>query len=241
MERVVIKKEVSKGVKTFFMLLGLAVFLVSVGTAYVVGSHFSIDGAQKTVGRNQFLAEENARLSERVKTQLAQLAGLQQDLIAAKSEIELKKLTADGLKKAVDEETRRRLLLEKELSFYRKVSRKKSPGFLLPKLSFRKDPKTGGYIYRFTIRKAKKDGIRSTGRVELSLMGKRGGKKETIRIPALSDKPLVYGFKYFQAFEGGVSPGDDFTPEKLKVVMVDKESGKSVMKKTYSWADVFAR
>ncbi len=229
-----------KGVRNFFVLLALVVLLASVGAAYFAGYHVSTSGKEKTVSRNLFLAEENARLSEQVKTQMAQLAGLQKDLIAAKSEIELQKLTADGLKKAVDEEMRRRLLVEKELGFYRKVSKKKSPRFSLPKIVINKDPNSGGYRYKFTIRKAKKDGVKHTGRVELSIIGKRGDAKETVRVPALGSAPLVYGFKYFQAFEGEVALSDDFKPEKLKVVMVDKESGKNVLSKTYSWAEVFS-
>ncbi|RTZ57948.1 MAG: hypothetical protein DSZ33_06940 [Gammaproteobacteria bacterium] len=240
MERVVIKKETPTGVKVFYTLLGLTFFLISVGAAYFAGSWFSAGGPVGSLTGDQFLAKENSRLSEQVKTQMTQLAALQQELIAAKSEIELQKLTSEGLKKAVDEEMRRRLLLEKELGFYRKVSSKKSAKFLLSKISFKKGQKPGEYLYQFTIRKAKKDSVKDHGVIELSIIGKRGDDRETIRIPTPGSAPLEYNFKYFQAYDGKVSVGENFQPEKLKVAMVDKDSGKSVLKKTYTWEDVFA-
>jgi len=203
-------------------------------------SHFSVLAAGETVSRNQFLADENARLSEQVKTQMAQLASLQQKLIALNSKIELQELTAEGLKKAVDEETRRRLLLEKELSFYRKVSKKKSVRFSISRISFKQTSDAAGYSYRFTIRKTKKDGVRQTGEVRLFVSGKRNGKTETVRIPPLEAEPMKYGFRIFQAFEGNASFGEGFSPQKLKIVMVDRESGKNVFQKTYSWSDVLA-
>lgn len=240
MEKLVIKKETPIGVKIFFTLLALTIFLVGIGGAYFAGSHFSTDGNEKAISQNQFLAEENARLSEEVKTKMSRLAELQQEVITSNSEIALQKMTSAELKKAVDEEMRRRLLVEKELSFYRKVSKKKSSKFSLSRISLRKDPESSQIRYQFTIRKMKKDNVKNTGSVQLSIIGKRAGAKETIRVPELGKPPLVYGFKIFQAFEGEVVPDDEFKPEKLKVVMVDKESGKDVFEKTYSWADVFA-
>jgi len=240
MERVVIKKETPTGVKVFYTLLGLTFFLISVGAAYFAGSWFSRGGPASARSGDQFLARENSRLSEQVKTQMARLAALQQELIAAKSEIELQKLTGEGLKKAVDEEMRRRMLLEKELGFYRKVSSKKAARYSISKISFKKGGKAGVYRYQFTIRKAKKDQRKDHGVIELSITGKRGNDRETIHIPAPGNAPLEYNFKYFQAYDGEVSLGENFQPEKLKVAMVDKDSGKSVLKKTYAWEDVFA-
>ncbi len=240
MERVVIKKETPRGVKIFYALLVLAVFLVSMAAAYYAGVRLSARGPAGPMHADQFLARENTRLSEQVKAQMTRLAALQQDLIAAKSEIELQKLTSEGLKKAVDEEMRRRLLLEKELGFYRKMSNKKSARFSLSRISFKKGARPGEYSYQFTIQKAKKDGVKDTGVIELFVIGKRGNNRETIRIPAAGSPPLAYSFKYFQAFEGEASLGEDFIPEKLKVTMTGKSSGKSEMKKAYAWEDVYS-
>ncbi|MCB2261709.1 MAG: hypothetical protein LGR52_02025 [Candidatus Thiosymbion ectosymbiont of Robbea hypermnestra] len=218
--------------RTVFVLSILAAFAAAIVGAFSVGTQVGIETSRPLDKHMRMTASKCNALSEQVSNLEHQSTVLKR---SQQIDQEIDRNLSKQLKKAQDE----RLALEKEVSFLRRLIRKGGSGILQPKdFKVEKTGEPGMFRYNFTIRQLVQDFGRSTGKVEIRVIGKRNGRKATLPLDKLagSEPPKhKMGFKYFQVFRGLIKIPDNFEPEKLVVEVRPKTSKLIPVSETFPW------
>jgi len=222
----------SGSARMVFVLAVLATFATAVVGAFTFGRQIGIEMSKPL--------DKHARMTEAECSALStQISDLEQQRTALKRSQQIDRETDRNLSKQLKEAQDKRLALEKEVSFLRRLVQDGGSGILQPKdFKVEKTGEPGMFRYSFTIRQLVQGFGRSTGRVEIQVIGKRNGKETTLPLAKLvGSKPLRHkmGFKHFQVFQGLVKVPDNFEPEKLVVEVKPKTRKLIPVSETFPW------
>lgn len=139
------------------------------------------------------------------------------------------------------------LKMREELTFYHNIV---SPGkakreIKVNKVTLHPDNK-GGYTYKVVLIQIGRHDYVQRGYIELSFQGvKADGTEVRLDLPTVSVKKAtkrqLFGFKYFQNFEGGIRFPDGFEPLSLYVKALPKSAKVPRVEKVYPWGDLIVR
>ena len=215
-----------------WVLLSVLV-LAAVVASFLVGVYLAQEQGERLEQRAQALAEERDRLGE-------QLSTLQQEKIVLERTLKIDReanhTAQESLKQAQDE----RLGLEKEVSFLKRLIREGGGGILrVQDFKLTRADTSEEFGYSFTVTQLIQDFGESSGRVEITVAGKRDGKEAAIPLVKLAgSKPTAHKmqFQHFQNFEGRIKLPDDLDAENL-IVKVKPSSKKLIpVTETFAWS-----
>ncbi len=186
-------------------------------------------------GRAQALAARNARL-ERQLAMLQQARRVDHEALAA-------------LRKERTRTDARLQALRKEVGFYRSVM---NPGSAHKGLALRDiellRAGDGGYRLRFVLTQGRPARGRTSGRLQLTLLGRQAGQARALPLPAPRVKTrrgsagLAYRFRYYQEISWPFALPADFQPRQLRLVAVPAAGGrKRAQTWTYDWEAILVR
>jgi len=146
----------------------------------------------------------------------------------------------DTLTQAQDEV----LALKKELSFYKSIvaPEQGSRSIAIQTIQLKKN-EAGDYQYKVMVSQRGRNNKFARGTISLSIKGKRKGKAVTLSLADVSKnvkKPMKFGFKYFQNFEGVMSLPAAFQPDYLHIVVKPSTDKIKTVDEQFAWSELTA-
>lgn len=134
--------------------------------------------------------------------------------------------------------------LKGELAFYRGIVSPKNAAHGLHLQRFRIEPngKPNGFRYKVILTQVLKNDRYARGAVQIRIQGLQGKEPKVLNLPDVTEKTvkeLDYRFRYFQNMEGEITLPSGFTPERVTVTVVPKNSGNNQgsIEKTFDWPE----
>lgn len=148
------------------------------------------------------------------------------------------------LKKSLNEAQEESLELKKELSFYKSIvaPEQDKRSLAVQTIQLKPDPK-GGYQYKIMVSQRGRNDLFTRGVIEVTFEGSRDGQATTLKLSEVSSKvkkPLSFGFKYFQNFEGTMTLPATFLPEFIRVKVKPRSGRIASIDEKFAWADITA-
>ncbi len=151
---------------------------------------------------------------------------------------------SEQLKKSLSEVQEESLELKKELSFYKSiVSPEQAKRSLAIQTIQLKPVLNGGYQYKIMVSQRGRNDRFARGKIEVTIEGSQEGQATTLKLKEVSSevkKPITFGFKYFQNFEGTMTLPVTFRPEFMRVQVKPKSSRIDPVDEKFAWTDLTA-
>jgi len=157
-------------------------------------------------------------------------------LIDDDASVQLKETLAQAQSEALE--------LKKELSFYKSIVAPEQGNRSIAIQTIQlKQNETGGYDYRIMVSQRGRNDRFARGTIDVSIEGVQKGQPVTLKLTDVSNetkKPMKFGFKYFQNFEGVMTLPASFLPDFVRV-KVKPSSGKiKPIDEQFAWSDLTA-
>ncbi len=136
------------------------------------------------------------------------------------------------------------LTLKKELSFYKSIVAPEQGSRSLAIQTIQlKQNKTGGYDYKIMVSQRGRNDRFARGTIDVSIKGTSKGQPLTLKLADVSNdtkKPMKFGFKYFQNFEGVMNLPEAFQPDTVRVKVKPSTGKIKAIDETFAWSDLAA-
>lgn len=224
--------EATSPVSAWRVVLVMAV-LAAVGAAFAAGLFLGREEAKAVIASTREIETERDALNR-------QIAELKQEAIVLQRtrqiDAEANKTAQDDLRKAQDE----RLVLEKEVSFLRRLIKEGGGGILrVQEFKLTAAEKPGEFVYSFTVTQLIQDYGDSEGAIAIKVAGKQEGKETTLPLSKLSgSEPKTHKmtFRHFQNFGGVIVLPDDLEPENIVIEIKPSTKKLLPLTETFAWS-----
>ena len=148
------------------------------------------------------------------------------------------------LKETLAQAQNEALALKKELSFYKSIVAPEQGSRNLAVQTIQlKQNEGGGYHYKIMVSQRGRNDQFARGTIAVSIEGISKGQSVTLKLADVSNetkKPMKFGFKYFQNFEGVMNLPEAFQPDLVRV-KVTPDTGKiKTVDEQFAWSDLTA-
>jgi hypothetical protein len=134
--------------------------------------------------------------------------------------------------------------LKKELSFYKSiVAPEQGERSIAIQTIQLKQNAGGGYNYKIIVSQRGRNDRFARGTLEVSIKGVSKGKPLTLALAEVSNdtkKPMKFGFKYFQNFEGILTLPEAFQPDYVHVKVKPSTGKLKSIDEQFAWSDLTA-
>lgn len=150
------------------------------------------------------------------------------------------------VQKTLAESQAKILEMKEELTFYRNiVVPSKDKRTVVVKKVFLTAAENNQYNYKLVLIQDGRHDVPVRGHVEISVEGQQAdGQVVTLNLSSISTKKIsnqqIFGFKYFQNFEGGIRFPEKFVPLSMHVRVLPKTSGVPGLEEQYAWDELIA-
>ena len=136
------------------------------------------------------------------------------------------------------------LELKKELSFYKSIvaPEQGSRSIAIQTIQLKQNA-SGGYDYKIMVSQRGRNDRFARGTIDVSIEGLKKGQPVTLKLADVSNetkKPMKFGFKYFQNFEGVMTLPEAFLPETIRVKVKPKSGKIKAIDEQFAWSDLTA-
>jgi len=136
------------------------------------------------------------------------------------------------------------LELKKELSFYKSIvaPEQGDRSVAIQTVQIQKN-EGGGYRYKIMVSQRGRNDRFARGTIKVSIDGVNKGQPVTLTLAEVSNdtkKPMKFGFKYFQNFEGVMTLPDAFQPDSLRIRVKPKTGKIKAIDEQFAWSDLTA-
>lgn len=136
------------------------------------------------------------------------------------------------------------LTLKKELSFYKSIvaPEQGDRSLAIQTIQFKANA-VGGYDYKIMVSQRGRNDQFARGTVEVSIEGASKGEPLTLKLDEVSNdtkKPMKFGFKYFQNFEGAMILPEAFEPDFIRVKVNPSKGKIKAIDEQFAWSDLTA-
>ncbi len=136
------------------------------------------------------------------------------------------------------------LKLKKELSFYKSIVAPEQGSRSLAIQTIQLKMNTvGGYDYKIMVSQRGRNDQFARGTVDVSIEGASEGQPVTLKLAEVSNdtkKPMKFGFKYFQNFEGAMILPEAFRPDFVRVQVKPSKGKIKAIDEQFAWSDLTA-
>ena len=148
------------------------------------------------------------------------------------------------LKETLAQAQNEALTLKKELSFYKSIVAPEQGGRSLAVQTIQLKPKEGGgYHYKIMVSQRGRNDQFARGTIAVSIEGISKGQSVTLKLADVSNetkKPMKFGFKYFQNFEGVMNLPEAFQPDLVRVKVIPSTGKIKTVDEQFAWSDLTA-
>lgn len=136
------------------------------------------------------------------------------------------------------------LELKKELSFYKSIVAPEQGNRSLAIQTIQlKQNASGGYDYKIMVSQRGRNDRFARGTIDVSIEGQKKGQPVTLKLADVSNetkKPMKFGFKYFQNFEGVITLPEAFLPETIRIKVKPRSGKIKAIDEQFAWSDLTA-
>ena len=136
------------------------------------------------------------------------------------------------------------LELKKELSFYKSiVAPEQGDRSIAIQTIQLKANESGDFAYKIMVSQRGRNDRFARGVIEVSIEGVKKGQPVTLKLADVSNdtkKPMKFGFKYFQNFEGVITLPAQFLPDTLRVKVKPSVGKIKSLDEQFAWSDLTA-
>ena len=148
------------------------------------------------------------------------------------------------LKETLTQVQNEALELKKELSFYKSIvaPEQGSRSIAIQTIQLKQN-ETGGYHYKIMVSQRGRNDQFARGTINVSIEGMNQGKQVTLQLADVSKdtkKPMKFGFKYFQNFEGVMNLPDAFQADSIHVKVKPSTGKIKTVDEQFAWSDLTA-
>jgi hypothetical protein len=148
------------------------------------------------------------------------------------------------LKQSLEDAQSEALKLRKELAFYKSIvaPEQGDRSLAIQTIQLKKN-ETGSYHYKIMVSQRGRNDLFARGTIEVSIEGVEKGQPKVMDLSDISDlktKPLKFGFKYFQNFEGEMTLPKAFQADFIRVQVKPKTSKIKALDEQFAWSDLTA-
>lgn len=148
------------------------------------------------------------------------------------------------LKKTLEESQSEALKLKKELSFYKSIVAPEQGSRNLAIQSIKlKQKEDGGYAYKIMVSQRGRNDQVARGTIDVKIEGIEKGQPVTLKLADISNatkKPMKFGFKYFQNFEGVMTLPEAFQPDIVRVKVMPSSGKIKAIDEKFVWSELTA-
>jgi hypothetical protein len=209
----------------------LVVVLAALAAAFLAGAFLGYSEAAALSAQIRGLEQTSADLEKRISELRQQNAVLER---GQQIDREANRAARDQLRESQE----RRLELEKEISFLRRLIREGGGGIVQVKDFFLEQTAEREFAYRFTVTQLVPDFGWSEGVVEVRLTGMQGEEERTLGLEQLEgSEPSEHRmrFRNFQNFEGQIQVPEDLEAQSLVVEVKPKTDDLIPATETFPW------
>jgi len=136
------------------------------------------------------------------------------------------------------------LELKKELSFYKSIvaPEQGNRSIAIQAIQLTQN-ESGGYDYKIMVSQRGRNDRFTRGIIDVSIKGVKKGQPVTLKLADVSNetkKPMKFGFKYFQNFEGVMTLPEAFLPETIRIKVKPKSGKIKAIDEQFAWSDLTA-
>ena len=136
------------------------------------------------------------------------------------------------------------LELKKELSFYKSIvaPEQGSRSIAIQTIQLKQNA-SGGYDYKIMVSQRGRNDRFARGTIDVTIEGQKQGQPVTLKLADVSNetkKPMKFGFKYFQNFEGVMTLPEAFLPETIRIKVKPKSGKIKAIDEQFVWSDLTA-
>ena len=148
------------------------------------------------------------------------------------------------LKETLAEAQNEVLELKKELSFYKSIvaPEQGSRSIAIQTIQLKQND-AGGYSYKIMVSQRGRNDQFARGTIDVTIEGVKKGQPVTLKLAEVSNdtkKPMKFGFKYFQNFEGVMNLPAQFLPDSLRVKVKPSTAKIKSIDEQFAWSDLTA-
>jgi len=148
------------------------------------------------------------------------------------------------LKKSLSAAQNEVLVLKKELAFYKSIvaPEQTKPTLMIQTIQL-KQGAGGDYEYKIMVSQQGRNDRFARGTVDVSIEGTKQGAKEVLALSAVSDdveKPMKFGFKYFQNFTGELKLPEGFEAKFMRIKVNPNSKTLDSIDEKFPWVDLTA-
>jgi hypothetical protein len=148
------------------------------------------------------------------------------------------------VKEALAQAQNETLKFKKELSFYKSIVAPEQGGRSIAIQTVQlKQNETGGYQYKIMFSQRGRNDKFVRGTINVSIEGVSKGHPLTLKLADVSNdtkKPMKFGFKYFQNFEGVMNLPEAFQPDSLHIKVKPSTGKIKAVDEQFAWSDLTA-
>ncbi len=215
----------------------VAMILISLWVSFEYGrkvaGFYSADTDSYISQLQEQLEESQAEIIEstRQATMLERNSRIDDD-----ASVQLKETLAQAQSEALE--------LKKELSFYKSIVSPEQGGrsLAIQTIQLTKN-EDGGYNYKIMVSQRGRNDQFARGSIAVSIEGVDKGQPVTLTLAEVSNdtkKPMKFGFKYFQNFEGVLNLPAAFQPDFLHVKVKPSTGKIKTVDEQFAWSDLTA-
>ncbi|MCK4833128.1 MAG: hypothetical protein KAT12_00080 [Gammaproteobacteria bacterium] len=136
------------------------------------------------------------------------------------------------------------LELKKELSFYKSIvaPEQGSRSIAIQTIQLKRN-EAGDYNYKIMVSQRGRNDRFARGTIDVSIEGVKKGQPVILKLTDVSNatkKPMKFGFKYFQNFEGVMTLPAAFLPDYLRVKVKPSTGKMKSIDEQFAWSDLTA-
>ncbi|MDH5483596.1 MAG: hypothetical protein OEY43_00045 [Gammaproteobacteria bacterium] len=217
----------------------LAVICLLIMLAYEHGRHVAGFDKAETESEIEFLQKSLNDLSAEKDNLLRENAKLSRGR-------DIDQDAGSQVQKTLAEEQAKILEMKEELTFYRNiVAPSKDKRTVEIKKVFLTAEGNNQYNYKVVLIQDGRHDVPVRGVVEISVEGQQAdGQIVTMNLSSISTKKIknqqIFGFKYFQNFEGGIRFPEKFVPLSMHIRVLPKTSRVPDLNEQYNWDELIA-
>ena len=221
----------------FSLVLIISIVLISLWISFEYGRNIAgFDSASADVYIEQLEAQLEESEAEIIESNRRATMLVRNSRIDVDASTQLKETLAQAQDEVLE--------LKKELSFYKSIVAPEQGGrsIAIQTIQLKKN-EAGGYQYKVMVSQRGRNNQFARGTISLSIKGTNKGKAATLSLVDVSKdvkKPMKFGFKYFQNFEGVMNLPAAFQPEYLRVEVKPSTGKIKAVDEQFAWSDLTA-
>jgi len=211
----------------------------------LISMWFSFEYGRKTAGFDSGDAEAYiGQLQAQLEEAQAEIVESTRQATMLKRNSRIDDDASGQLKESLAQAQNEVLELKKELSFYKSIvaPEQGSRSIAIQTIQLKQN-ETGGYNYKIMVSQRGRNDQFARGTIDVTIEGVEKGQPVTLKLADVSNdtkKPMKFGFKYFQNFEGVMNLPAAFSPDYLRVKVKPKSSKIKSIDEQFAWSDLTA-